>query len=177
MSEPAPPSTQPPPAPAFTEPRVLSALDEVFGFRQFRPNQREIISAILARRDVFAVMPTGGGKSLCYQLPAHLMEGTGLVVSPLISLMKDQVDAAKANGLRAEFLNSSLDSSDRSRIGRLLARGELDLLYLAPERLAMDWFLPMLKAVPLSLIAVDEATASANGATTSARTTSPWTAW
>jgi len=142
---------------AVPEQRVMAALDEVFGFREFRPNQREIIAAILARRDVFAVMPTGGGKSLCYQLPAHLMEGTGLVVSPLISLMKDQVDAAKANGLQAEFLNSSLDSSERSRIGRLLARGELDLLYVAPERLAMDWFLPMLKAVPLSLIAVDEA--------------------
>jgi len=136
---------------------VLAALDEVFGFRQFRPNQREIVQAILAGRDVFAVMPTGGGKSLCYQLPAHLMEGTCLVVSPLISLMKDQVDAAKANGLRAEFLNSALPADEKSRVAALLSRGELDLLYLAPERLAMEWFLPRLKAVRLCMIAVDEA--------------------
>ena len=140
-----------------TEARLLSALDEVFGFRQFRPNQREIISAVLAGRDVFAVMPTGGGKSLCYQLPAHVMEGTCLVVSPLISLMKDQVDAAVANGLRAEFLNSSLDGADRARVTGLLAAGELDLLYLAPERLVMQRFMPLLKAARLSMIAVDEA--------------------
>jgi ATP-dependent DNA helicase RecQ len=144
------------PAPV-TEARLLAALDEVFGFRQFRPNQREIISAVLAGRDVFAVMPTGGGKSLCYQLPAHVMEGTCLVVSPLISLMKDQVDAAVANGLRAELLNSSLDGADRARVTGRLSAGELDLLYLAPERLVMQHFLPLLKAARLSMIAVDEA--------------------
>ncbi len=149
----SPTATEPP----VTEARLLAALDEVFGFRQFRPNQIEIISAILAGRDVFAVMPTGGGKSLCYQLPAHVMEGTCLVVSPLISLMKDQVDAAVANGLQAEVLNSSLDGADRSRVTRRLAAGELDLLYLAPERLAMERFLPLLKSVRLSLIAIDEA--------------------
>jgi ATP-dependent DNA helicase RecQ len=136
---------------------MLAALDEVFGFRRFRPNQREIVSAILARRDVFAVMPTGGGKSLCYQLPAYLSEGTCLVVSPLISLMKDQVDAAKANGLRAEFINSTLPGSERYRITDLLTTGELDLLYLAPERLLMEHFLPILQAAKLSLIAIDEA--------------------
>ena len=129
----------------------------MFGFRTFRPNQREIVSAVLAGRDVFAVMPTGGGKSLCYQLPAHLMAGTCVVVSPLISLMKDQVDAAVANGLRAEFLNSSLPGPDRGRVVGRLRAGELDLLYLAPERLAMDWFLPLLKDVRLSLLAIDEA--------------------
>jgi ATP-dependent DNA helicase RecQ len=137
--------------------RLLATLDEVFGFRQFRPNQLEIVSAILAGRDVFAVMPTGGGKSLCYQLPAGVMEGTCLVVSPLISLMKDQVDAAVANGLQAEFLNSSLAAADRSRVTQRLLAGELDLLYLAPERLAMERFLPLLKTIRLSLIAVDEA--------------------
>ena len=136
---------------------MLAALREVFGYHQFRPNQREIVSAILTGRDVFAVMPTGGGKSLCYQLPAYLGKGTCLVVSPLISLMKDQVDAAKANGLRAEFLNSSLVGSERSRITELLCAGELDMLYLAPERLAMERFLPVLQAVPMSLIAIDEA--------------------
>ena len=136
---------------------MLGALDEVFGFRQFRPNQREIVTAILGRRDVFAVMPTGGGKSLCYQLPAHMMDGTCLVVSPLISLMKDQVDAAKANGLRAEFLNSSLESSQRSAVSAQLFGGQLDLLYVSPERLAMEHFLPRLQKVNLSLIAIDEA--------------------
>ncbi len=143
--------------PAVTGARLLSSLDEVFGFRQFRPNQREIIEAVLAGRDVFAVMPTGGGKSLCYQLPAHVMEGACLVVSPLISLMKDQVDAAVANGLRAEFLNSSLDGASRNRVTGRLAAGDLDLLYLAPERLVMERFMPLLKAARLSMIAVDEA--------------------
>jgi ATP-dependent DNA helicase RecQ len=156
LGESSPDSQSAGPAPV-TEARLLSALDEVFGFRQFRPNQREIISAVLAGRDVFAVMPTGGGKSLCYQLPAHVMEGTCLVVSPLISLMKDQVDAAVANGLRAEFLNSSLDGADRARVTGRLAAGELDLLYLAPERLVMQRFMPLLKAARLSMIAVDEA--------------------
>ena len=158
MSSDQSPPPQPPPAqPPVTPQRVRAALDEVFGFRRFRPNQREIVQAILAGRDVFAVMPTGGGKSLCYQLPAHLLEGTCLVVSPLISLMKDQVDAAQANGLRAEFLNSALDASERSRVAALLSRGELDLLYLAPERLAMEWFMPRLKAIRLCMIAIDEA--------------------
>ncbi len=156
LEEPSPDAQLAAPPPV-TEARLLSAMDEVFGFRQFRPNQREIISAVLAGRDVFAVMPTGGGKSLCYQLPAHVMEGTCLVVSPLISLMKDQVDAAVANGLRAEFLNSSLAGADRTRVTGRLSAGELDLLYLAPERLVMQRFLPLLKAARLSLIAVDEA--------------------
>jgi len=156
LDEPSPDAqfAMPPPV---TEARLLSALDEVFGFRQFRANQREIISAVLAGRDVFAVMPTGGGKSLCYQLPAHVMEGTCLVVSPLISLMKDQVDAAVANGLRAAFLNSSLAGADRARVTSRLTAGELDLLYLAPERLVMERFMPLLKVARLSLIAIDEA--------------------
>ena len=136
---------------------LARALHEVFGFHAFRANQEEIVRAVLAGRDVFAVMPTGGGKSLCYQLPAHVMKGTCVVVSPLISLMKDQVDAAKEVGLAAELLNSSLEADERARVGRALARGELDLLYVAPERLAMDHFLPLLKSIPLCLFAVDEA--------------------
>ena len=133
------------------------ALDRVFGFHAFRPNQEGIVRAILAGRDVFAVMPTGGGKSLCYQLPAHLLCGTCVVISPLISLMKDQVDAAKGNGLQAEVLNSSLAGYERAEVFERLTRGDLDLLYVAPERLTMDGFLDVLGEVKLSLFAIDEA--------------------
>jgi ATP-dependent DNA helicase RecQ len=93
---------------AFPPSDINDALNQIFGFKSFRPNQESIVSSILTGRDVFAVMPTGGGKSLCYQLPAYLRDGLCIVISPLISLMKDQVDAAQANGLRAEFLNSTL---------------------------------------------------------------------
>ncbi|MHC4715356.1 MAG: DNA helicase RecQ [Planctomycetota bacterium] len=136
---------------------IMAALSNVFGFHAFRPNQESIIRAVMDRQDVFAVMPTGGGKSLCYQLPAHLLSGTCVVISPLISLMKDQVDAAKANGLRAEFLNSSLEPPEQAHVLRRLTDAELDLLYVAPERFAMDGFLATLKTVPLCLFAVDEA--------------------
>jgi len=136
---------------------LAAALGEVFGFHSFRPNQEAIIRAVLDGRDVFAVMPTGGGKSLCYQLPAHLMPGTCVVISPLISLMKDQVDAARNNGLRAEFLNSSLAARERTQVSRRLSSGELDLLYVAPERFAMDAFFGVLQTVRLCLFAIDEA--------------------
>ena len=133
------------------------ALSNVFGFHGFRDNQEDIVRAIVSGRDVFAVMPTGGGKSLCYQLPAYLLDGTCVVISPLISLMKDQVDAAKVNGLSAEFLNSSLDSAERTRVSREMSAGKLDLLYVAPERFAAPGFLDVLKTVPISLFAIDEA--------------------
>jgi ATP-dependent DNA helicase RecQ len=137
--------------------RVAEALQRIFGFTEFRPNQREIVEAILAGRDAFVVMPTGGGKSLCYQLPAHLMDGTCLVVSPLISLMKDQVDAALENGLRAAFLNSSQEVDQRREVIGALRRGELDLLYVSPERFAMDEFSALLQDCRLSFVAIDEA--------------------
>ncbi len=136
---------------------LVEALDRVFGFRSFRPNQEALVRAVLAGRDVFAVMPTGGGKSLCYQLPAHLLDGTCVVVSPLISLMKDQVDAAADNGLRAEVYNSTLDGRQRAEVMRRLVAGAIDLLYVAPERLAMDGFLSTLESVKLCLFAIDEA--------------------
>ena len=136
---------------------LAEALGRVFGFHSFRPNQQDIIQSILDGRDVFAVMPTGGGKSLCYQLPAHLLDGTGIIVSPLISLMKDQVDAAKANGLAAEFLNSSLDDIERDRVIRELSEGKLDLLYVAPERFPVAGFIDRLRKVKISLFAIDEA--------------------
>ena len=136
---------------------VTEALSRVFGFDEFRPNQEEIVSALLEKRDVFAVMPTGGGKSLCYQLPAKMLDGVCVVVSPLISLMKDQVDAAQATGLRAEFLNSSLSVRDRRRVFQCLENNELDLLYVSPERFAMPEFLATLKKAEISFFAIDEA--------------------
>lgn len=132
-------------------------LKQVFGFDSFRPNQEEIVQAILDRRDAFVVMPTGGGKSLCYQLPAHIMSGTCMVISPLISLMKDQVDAATATGLRAAYLNSALSSSDRVAVQRALMQGELDLIYVSPERFAMEEFIDVLAHVDLAFTAIDEA--------------------
>src|SRR3972149_5295268 len=116
------------------EQAILHTLKTVFGFHEFRPNQESIIKSILERRDVYAVMPTGGGKSLCYQLPARLMDGTAVVISPLISLMKDQVDAALENGIAAAFINSSLEPRDISSIFDRLTKNALQLLYIAPER-------------------------------------------
>ncbi len=143
--------------PPHNDPAVRQALRTVFGFESFRPNQEDIVGSILARKDVFAVMPTGGGKSLCYQLPAVLMQGTAVVISPLISLMKDQVDAAKENGIAAAFINSSLDSEQMSDVFRRLKGDQVRLLYIAPERFAMPQFIETLKGLPLSLFAIDEA--------------------
>ncbi len=131
-------------------------LKDVFGFESFRPGQLEIIEAVRAGRDCVGVMPTGAGKSLTYQIPARLLGGTTLVVSPLIALMKDQVDAAVENGLRATFLNSSVEPEERRRRVDALRRGEYELVYAAPEGIeaSVGW---ALEGVKLSLIAVDEA--------------------
>ena len=136
---------------------IHDVLRETFGFPSFRPHQQEIVEHILVGQDVVAVMPTGGGKSLCYQLPAVVLPGTAVVVSPLISLMKDQVDGARAAGIRAAGLNSSLGPGEAAEIYRALHRGELDLLYLAPERLAVPGFLDTLAGLRISLFAIDEA--------------------
>jgi len=135
----------------------MPTLKSVFGFSCFRPHQEEIVHALLGRRDLFAVMPTGGGKSLCYQLPALLMNGVCLVISPLISLMKDQVDAAQAIGLKAAFLNSSQGAADRNAVVQALKAGVIDLLYVSPERFAMPAFTSLLRTVPLAFVAIDEA--------------------
>ena len=132
-------------------------LADVFGYPEFRPHQLEIIDSIIAGNDAFVLMPTGGGKSLCFQIPALHRPGTAIVVSPLISLMKDQVDALKANGVVAEFLNSSLSAEESSAVLNALRAGELDMLYVAPERLVLDGFLQTLSRVELSLFAIDEA--------------------
>ena len=140
-----------------TDSDLFDTLRKVFGFREFRPNQEQIVRAILETRDVFAVMPTGGGKSLCYQLPAVLLPGTCMVISPLISLMKDQVDGARANGIRAAFLNSSLDPEDRDAVMQQLLSNSLDLLYVAPERFTLEAFKKMLGRVNISMAVIDEA--------------------
>jgi ATP-dependent DNA helicase RecQ len=139
------------------ESSIHDTLKTVFGFQTFRPNQESIIKNILYGRDVFAVMPTGGGKSLCYQLPATLMHGTSVVISPLISLMKDQVDAAVENGIQAAFMNSSMDPDEVSDVYRMLKYNKIRLLYIAPERFAIPHFLERLKTTAISLFAIDEA--------------------
>lgn len=132
-------------------------LKKYFGYDSFRPLQEDIISDILAQKDVFVLMPTGGGKSLCYQLPSIMQQGTTIVVSPLISLMKDQVDALRANGIQAAFLNSSLTINEQNEIIHLLQNNQLKLLYVAPERLVQDSFLQLLKSLDVNFFAIDEA--------------------
>src|SRR5437763_1040549 len=134
-----------------------SSLKKHFGHDEFRPLQQQIVTDALAGRDVFALMPTGGGKSLCFQLPALLRDGLTIVVSPLISLMKDQVDALQTAGIAATFLNSALDSEEARARWRGLHRGEHRLLYLAPERLMLEGFLAKAKEWKVGLIAIDEA--------------------
>jgi len=135
----------------------LETLRDVFGYSTFRPPQEEVVSTLIEGGSAFVLMPTGGGKSLCYQIPALHRSGVAVVVSPLISLMKDQVDALAANGVRAAFYNSSLKSSEARRVLSNLHRGELDLLYIAPERLMSEEFLARLSDIPLALFAIDEA--------------------
>ncbi len=136
---------------------LARALKQHFGFTGFRPHQGEIVEAILRGRDVFASLPTGGGKSLCYQLPAVMRDGLTLVVSPLISLMKDQVDGAREDGIPAAFLNSTLSSDEARETWRALASGSIRLLYASPERLSIPAFRLSLARFGLALIAVDEA--------------------
>ena len=138
------------------EPDLRARLKAVFGYDSFRPGQEAVIKAVLAGRDCLAVMPTGAGKSLTYQLPARLLGGTTLVISPLIALMKDQVDGLQEAGLRATFLNSSLEPGERMERIRSLHRGEYELVYAAPEGIEQSVG-PLLDRLDLRLIAVDEA--------------------
>ena len=141
----------------WSDAELHGALARVFGYTAFRPHQIEIVKGILGGHDSLSIMPTGGGKSLCFQLPSHLMDGVCVVISPLISLMKDQVDAACANGLRAAALNSSLSPGEHRAVREALASGELDLLYISPERLSAPGFWDALALWPVSFFAVDEA--------------------
>src|SRR4051812_1821356 len=137
--------------------QLQAALKKHFGYDAFRPLQEEIVRDALAGRDVFALMPTGGGKSLCFQLPALLRDGLTIVVSPLISLMKDQVDALQASGVSATFLNSTLDGPEAKARLRGLYNGDFRLLYVAPERLMLPTFLEKIANWNIAQIAIDEA--------------------
>ncbi|MFO0462540.1 MAG: DNA helicase RecQ [Burkholderiales bacterium] len=136
---------------------ALDALRRVWGYPAFRGLQHEIVSHIAGGGDALVLMPTGAGKSLCYQVPSLVREGTGVVVSPLIALMQDQVDALRENGVRAEYLNSTLSAEDARRVERAMRAGELDLLYVAPERLLTDRCLELLDGSRIALFAIDEA--------------------
>lgn len=135
----------------------LEALNEVFGYETFRGFQQDVIDAVVQGQDALVLMPTGGGKSLCYQIPALLRDGVAVVISPLIALMQNQVDALDEVGVRAAFLNSTQTSEQVSSVYRALRNGELDLLYVAPERLMSGSMLDFLHSVKVSLFAIDEA--------------------
>jgi ATP-dependent DNA helicase RecQ len=143
--------------PAVLRARAKDALEKWFGFDRFRGGQEEVVLAILEGRDVLTVMPTGGGKSLCYQLPALIMEGVTLVVSPLIALMKDQVDALDAKGIPATVINSMVDWPEQHRRLEAMKSGHYKLVYIAPERFRSQVFLQALATVPVRLMAIDEA--------------------
>lgn len=139
--------------------RAREILKHQFGYDSFRMNQQQAIETVLQKKDCLVLMPTGGGKSLCYQIPALMLEGLTVVISPLISLMKDQVDSLKSNGVSAAFLNSTQTPQQQSDVFRLIANGKLKLLYVAPERLLQsgDQFIDYLKTIQVALFAIDEA--------------------
>ena len=136
---------------------AYAVLQKYFGYDSFRPLQKEIVTDILAGKDVFVLMPTGAGKSICYQVPALVFGGLTVVVSPLISLMKDQVDGLRQNGIASAYLNSSLSRGEQEEIVERLKANTLALLYIAPERLMQEQFLEFLQELPVKLFAIDEA--------------------
>ncbi|MCW5588482.1 MAG: DNA helicase RecQ [Legionellales bacterium] len=141
----------------MSEKNGLDILQRIFGYDSFRPLQQDIINTVCDNQDCLVLMPTGGGKSLCFQIPALIKSGTAIVVSPLISLMQDQVQALQQNGVAAAYYNSSLDSKTSRQVLAQFHQQELDLLYIAPERLMMPAFLERLKEIEISLFAIDEA--------------------
>jgi len=145
------------PASAPVDGDASHVLHRVFGYGSFREGQQEIIEHVVASGDALVLMPTGGGKSLCYQIPALVRDGVGVVISPLIALMQDQVDALTALGVQAGFLNSTQDFDERRQVETAFLAGELDLLYLAPERLRVESTLRLLDRGTISLFAIDEA--------------------
>lgn len=141
----------------MSEDILLEKLKKYFGYDSFRQGQRELIENILEGRNVLGVLPTGGGKSICYQLPALMKDGVGLVISPLISLMKDQVDSLRENGINAGFINSSLDSEEYRKILSDVKTGHIKILYISPERLENEFFRNFIRDIDISFVAVDEA--------------------
>ncbi|MEO7936335.1 MAG: RecQ family ATP-dependent DNA helicase, partial [Dokdonella sp.] len=135
----------------------LQLLNTVFGYAAFRGDQQAIIERVIGGSDALVLMPTGGGKSLCYQIPALIRSGTAIVISPLIALMQDQVEALHQLGIEAAFLNSSLEAGAQREVEQRLRGGDLKLLYVAPERLLTGRFLDLLEQVEVSLFAIDEA--------------------
>ena len=133
------------------------ALKAYFGYDSFRPMQGEIIQNVFDKKDTLVLMPTGGGKSICYQIPAITMKGITIVVSPLIALMQDQVEGLKANGIPAAFLNSSQDYPQQKIVEDDCFNGKVKLLYVSPEKLVSEAFTPILTMLPVNLIAIDEA--------------------
>jgi ATP-dependent DNA helicase RecQ len=137
--------------------QAQTVLQSTFGYDQFRQPQDEIIAELVEGRDAFVLMPTGGGKSLCYQIPALLRDGTAIIISPLIALMQDQVDALQQLGIKAAYLNSTLTIKEARQVEQRLLKGEFDLLYVAPERLLNEAMLSMLERCQIALFAIDEA--------------------
>ena len=137
--------------------KVLNILQKYYGYKSFRKGQENIITSILQGEDVLAIMPTGGGKSLCYQIPALCLDGITIVISPLISLMKDQVDSLVTMGINACYINSSLSSEDYNNILQGIINDEYKIIYVAPERLESAEFLNIIKSKEISQIAIDEA--------------------
>ncbi len=141
----------------MSEDILIEKLKKYFGYDSFRQGQRELIENILEGRNVLGVLPTGGGKSICYQLPALMTDGVSLVISPLISLMKDQVDSLRENGINAGFINSSLDSEEYRKILSDVKTGQIKILYISPERLENEFFRNFIRDIDISFVAVDEA--------------------
>lgn len=137
--------------------QLRNVLREYWGYEEFRPGQAEAMQAVLAHRDSLVVLPTGGGKSICYQAPALCLPGLAIVVSPLIALMKDQVDGLIDSGVPAGFANSTSTPEQRQQVAEQIRSGHLKLLYLSPERLMTERTLEFLKEIPLSFFAIDEA--------------------
>jgi ATP-dependent DNA helicase RecQ len=136
---------------------ALGILQKTYGYRSFRGEQAEIVEHVISGKNAFVLMPTGGGKSLCYQIPALIRPGVGIIISPLIALMQDQVEALKQLGIKAAAINSSMPSASIERTKRSIRAGEVDLVYVAPERLLMDDFLALLRESRIALFAIDEA--------------------
>ena len=135
----------------------LEVLEKYFGYKSFRRGQEEIIDEIINGRDVLAIMPTGGGKSICYQIPALILDGVTIVISPLISLMKDQVDTLNSTGINSAFLNSSLSMYEFNEIMNGIENNKYKIIYVAPERLLSNEFITAITKIKISQIAIDEA--------------------